>query len=68
MTIINLGVIGLGRMGRIYCNHIVRHSDEAHLAAVVSSRPEAAAKVTGESSQVKAYTDYRDLLADPAID
>jgi len=55
-------------VGHIYCNHIVRRADEACLSAVVSSRPEVAAKVAGESSKAKAYTDYRDLLADPAID
>ena len=68
MTTINMGVIGLGRMGRIYSNHIARQSDEARLAGVVSSRPEVAAEVARGSNNVKAYTDYRDLLADPAID
>ncbi len=68
MTTINLGVIGLGRMGRIFCHHLARHTAGGRLTAVSSRSPEVAAQVAGQGHDVKIYSDYRDLLADPGID
>jgi inositol 2-dehydrogenase len=68
MTIINLGVIGLGRIGRINCRHLLGHRGGAHLRAVSTSRPEAAAQFLGHGTSTKIYTNYHDLLLDPAID
>jgi scyllo-inositol 2-dehydrogenase (NAD+) len=67
MTIINLGVIGLGRMGRIYSEHVARRLEGARLAAVSSRTPKVAAKVARQTDGVKIYSDYRDLLADASI-
>lgn len=65
---INIGVIGLGRMGRIYSNHIARNVGDARLMAVASRTPEVAANVAQLGDGVKVYADYQDLLADLAVD
>jgi myo-inositol 2-dehydrogenase/D-chiro-inositol 1-dehydrogenase len=68
MGTINLAVIGLGCMGRIYSNHIFRHLGDVRLAAVASTTPGARAKLPKESGTVKLYPDFRDLLADRTLD
>ena len=65
---LNLGVIGLGRMGQIFARHLARRGDGVRLAAISSSRPDAAAHFTRDLDGVKTYVDYHDLLADPQID
>jgi inositol 2-dehydrogenase len=67
MATINLGVIGLGRMGRIFSRHLAQPSG-ARLAAVSSRTPAVAAEVAALGHQIKVYPDYHDLLADPAIE
>ncbi len=65
---LNLGVIGLGRMGQIFARHLARRGEGVRLAAISSTRPEAAAHFTRDLAGVKTYVDYHDLLADPQID
>ncbi len=67
MTVPGIGVIGLGRMGRIYGFHVARQAADARLVAVADMRQEAAQAVADEFAGVKAYTDYHDLLADPDV-
>jgi scyllo-inositol 2-dehydrogenase (NAD+) len=67
MAKINIGVIGLGRMGQLYSNHIARSVDTAQVTAVCDSRSEVAEQIAGQFPGTKAYTDYRELLEDPAI-
>ena len=68
MTTINLGVIGLGRMGRIFSKHLARHTDGGRLAAVSSRSPEVANQVAAQGYDVTIYSDYHDLVNDPTID
>ena len=68
MTKVNLGIIGLGRMGRIFSHHLAGHTDGARLAAVSSRTPAVAAEVAALAPNVAIYHDYRDLLADPTLD
>ena len=68
MGTINLGVIGLGRMGRIFSRHIAGYIEGARLAAVSSRTPDVAARVASQGNNVKIYSNYRDLLADTTID
>jgi inositol 2-dehydrogenase len=63
-TTIGIGVIGLGRMGRVYGAYVASQIEGARLAAVSDSRPEAAAAF---ADTAHTYTDYHDLLADPAV-
>lgn len=60
------GLIGLGGISRSHLNGFARTGDFAPLVAVCdrdAARAEAVAAATG----AKAYTDYRELLADPAV-
>jgi inositol 2-dehydrogenase len=68
MATINIGVIGLGRIGRINSRYLLRHPKGARLAAVSTRRPEDAKKFLDSGDSIKIYTDYHDLLADAAID
>lgn len=68
MTSINLGVIGLGRMGRIFSRHLARHPDGGQLIAVSSRNREVATRVANQGHNIKIYHDYRELLANPAVD
>ena len=65
MSTINLGVIGLGRMGRIFSRHLRRRGDGVRLAAVASRRVEEATRFLGDDSGITLYTDLHDLVADP---
>ncbi len=68
MALIKLGVIGLGRMGLIFCKHLLRQAEGACLAAVSSRRPEALSEMAGWGPDIKTYRAYQDLLVDPSLD
>ena len=68
MANVNLGVIGLGRMGRIFSRHLARHSGGGSLASVSSRTIEVAHEVAKQGHDVQIYTDYQDLLDDDEID
>ena len=65
---VNLGVIGLGRMGRIFSRHLARHSGGGRLASVSSRAIEAADEVAQQGRDVQIYSNYQDLLNDDEID
>ncbi len=67
MTDLGIGVIGLGRMGRIYGYHVARQVKGARLVAVADTQTEATSEVAAQISGVRAYADYTDLLADDDI-
>ncbi len=67
MATLGIGVIGLGRMGRIYAFHVARQVEGARLAAVADMQPEAIQAVAGQISGAKAFADYHDLIASPDI-
>ncbi|RIK47462.1 MAG: inositol 2-dehydrogenase [Chloroflexi bacterium] len=67
-TVLNLGLIGAGRIGRVHAANIVHRIPAARLAAVVDV-VEPAAELLAEQYQVPtAGSDYQAILADPAID
>ncbi len=68
MATINLGVVGLGRMGRIFSRHLAAHTEGGRLAAVSSRNPDVAKQVAQKGHNITIYQDYHDLLADPEID
>ena len=67
MSTINIGVIGLGRMGKIYSTHVARRVETARLAAVSDISQEAVEAMTAPFDGVAGYHEYHDLLADPQI-
>lgn len=64
---IGIGVIGLGRMGRVYAYHVGRQLEDAQLVAVADSQPDALAQFADQFSGITTYEDYHDLLANPAV-
>jgi inositol 2-dehydrogenase len=66
--ILNLGVIGLGRLGSQYARYISTRLAGARLHAVADVRADVAKAVGGETGAHKCYADYHDLLADKTVD
>ena len=67
MRQINVGVIGLGWFGEKHCE-VLAGLPEARLAAVCTRTPERLAEVSTTFNVPKAFTDYRQMLADPEIE
>jgi UDP-N-acetylglucosamine 3-dehydrogenase len=61
------GIIGLGWFGEIHAETLA-DMPGIELAALCTRRPQRLAEVADRFHVAKRYTDYRDLLADPAID
>ena len=67
MERLNVAVVGLGPMGQVHVGNVAKLPN-ARLHAVASRRPDVARDV-GERYGAKVfYTDYDQLLADPALD
>jgi predicted dehydrogenase/putative sterol carrier protein len=62
-----IGIIGAGRISDLHVEGY-RHCPEAQLYAVCDKDPELAESRRVQWGAVKSFTDYRDLLADPAVD
>ncbi|MCZ7542123.1 MAG: inositol 2-dehydrogenase [Anaerolineae bacterium] len=67
MGTVGIGVVGLGRMGRIYAFHVARQVEGARLVAVADPLPEATQAVTDQIDGVRGFSDYHDLLASPEV-
>jgi inositol 2-dehydrogenase len=67
MAKIQIGVIGLGRMGQIYAHYVAEQLSEAKLAAVADSQENALAAFRDDVSNVVTYRDHRDLLSHPGL-
>ncbi|MFQ5795023.1 MAG: inositol 2-dehydrogenase [Candidatus Bipolaricaulia bacterium] len=59
---IDIGLIGLGRMGSIYVRHLATHIPEARLAAVVDVRAGIAETIAAQYGVDRWYSDHRELL------
>ena len=67
MERLRIGVIGLGWFGEIHCETIVG-VPELELAALCTRTPDRLSAMAAKFGIAKAFTDYRELLADPEID
>lgn len=67
MATLGMGVIGLGRMGRVYAYHTAHQIEGARLVAVADPDIEATNTFAAQVSDVRVYTNYHDLLSDPDI-
>ena len=65
---INVGLVGLGRMGQAYARYLSARVPGAVLYAVSDVRADAAEAVRAECGATKAYVNFHDLVADPAVD
>jgi scyllo-inositol 2-dehydrogenase (NAD+) len=64
---LNIGVIGLGRLGRVYAEDLARYVPNANLVAVADNRAEVAARFAQEYGVPKCYERHRDLLNDKDV-
>lgn len=64
---LNIGVVGLGRLGRLYARYFTNRLPGARLYAVTDVQPEAV-KATVAETGAKGFASYQEMLADPALD
>lgn len=65
---LNIGVVGLGRLGSQYARYFTNRIPGARLHAVSDINPAPVQAVAAETGVARAGTDYRAMLADPALD
>src|ERR1041384_194678 len=65
---LNVGVLGLGRMGTVYAQDLAQRVPNARLAAVADTHPGRAAEFARQHGIPKFYDNHRDLLADKNIE
>jgi len=68
MTTLKVGLIGVGRLGRMYGQYLARRVPGVALAAVADRKPGMAESFAGELGVGRWYADHRDLLGDREID
>ncbi len=65
---LNVGLIGLGRLGRVYARDLGTRIACARLVAVADVDKDAVDEVTREIDGARGYTNPTELIADPAVD
>lgn len=66
---LNIGIIGAGRIGKVHGESITYHVKEAQVAAIADPFMNDAIKSWADSLGIpKVYTDYKDILKDEEID
>ncbi|HSC27408.1 MAG TPA: Gfo/Idh/MocA family oxidoreductase [Vicinamibacterales bacterium] len=65
---LNVGLIGLGRLGRVYARDLASRIPETKLVAVADVSPGVAAGIGEEWDVGGAYTNASDLITNPAVD
>ena len=65
---LNVGVIGLGRLGRVYARDLATRIAETRLVAVADPVAKAVQDVAAEYDVPGAYGNVADLVADPQVD
>ena len=68
MARLNVGLIGLGRLGRVYARDLAGRIPETRLVAVADTAASLAAEVAAELDVARAYTDPMALIDDAAVD
>jgi scyllo-inositol 2-dehydrogenase (NAD+) len=65
---INVGLIGIGRLGSMYADYLALHIPRANLYAVADIIPERAEKCAKKYDLSKWYDNHHDLNVDPEVD
>jgi scyllo-inositol 2-dehydrogenase (NAD+) len=68
MSSLNVGVIGLGRMGSVYARNLAQRVTDARLVAVADHKAELREQFAAELAGVKAYASHLDLLQDKNVE
>ena len=68
MTMLNIGLIGAGRIGRVHAATLTTRVPNAKLMAVADVVEEAASSLAQEYAIPDVYPSHEPILADPAID
>lgn len=63
-----MAVLGAGRIGTLHAANVASHAPGASLVGIADVDLAAAVRAVGEAGAGRAITDYRELLADPAVD
>ncbi len=66
--VLNIGLIGAGRIGRLHAQHLAHRVPRARLVAVADVVIEAARACAEENSVPKVVSDFRAVLDDPDVD
>ncbi len=65
---LNIGVVGLGRLGSQYARYFTSRITGARLQAVSDVNPAAVKAVAAETGAPRSYLDYHELVSDPTVD
>jgi scyllo-inositol 2-dehydrogenase (NAD+) len=68
MARLNIGLIGVGRLGRIYARDLSTRIASTRLTAIADTDKDALERVRDEFDVPHAYLDSADLLRDPSVD
>ena len=68
MARLNVGVVGLGRLGRVYARDLAGRIPETRLVAVADPAPGLASEIAAEFDVPHAYTDATALMNDDTVD
>lgn len=68
MRRLNVGLIGLGRLGRVYARDLAGRIPETRLVAVADTADARAKEIAAEFDVPRAYTDPMALIDDPGVD
>lgn len=68
MSRLNVGVLGLGRLGRVYTRDLAGRIPETRVVAVADPAPGVAKEVAAEFDVPKAYSDPQALFDDKTVD
>jgi inositol 2-dehydrogenase len=68
MKRLNVGLIGLGRLGRVYARDLAGRIPETRLVAVADPIGTLAQEVSADFDVARSYTDPQALIDDPSVD
>jgi len=67
-SLLNVGLVGLGRMGSVYARNLAQRVTNARLIAVADRKAELREQFAGEFGGIKVYASHSDLLQDKDVE